>query len=95
MKSIIQNYEEEPWCYACGSTQWLHSHHCIGGSGRRVMSEKHGLKVILCKEHHTGKNGVHNGNNELLRNLQELAQRKFEETHTREEFIDVFGISFL
>lgn len=94
-KSIIQDYEEQPYCYVCGSNQFLHSHHCICGSGRRVMSEKYGLKLLLCMEHHTGKYGVHNGNYELARELQELAQRKFEETHTREEFRKEFGISFL
>lgn len=95
MQSIMQDFENEPWCYICGSTYMLAPHHCIEGSGRRLKSEEHGLKVLLCLDHHTGRNGVHSGNYELLRDLQEQAQRAFEKTHTRAEFIKEFGLSFL
>jgi hypothetical protein len=96
----MQDYENERWCYNCHSNRLLASHHCIEGSGRRQKSEKYGLKVLLCMDCHTGKNGVHNGNVELMRTLREEAQRAFERYHRdkqnpREYFRKEFGLSFL
>ena len=92
MQSIIQTTQE---CLVCRTTYNLHSHHCIGGVANRKQSEKYGLKVWLCARHHNMSNeGVH-FNKELDLKIKQLAQRKFEETHTREEFRAVFGKSWL
>jgi len=92
MKSIIQKNKE---CYVCRTTYGLHDHHIFYGSSNRKNSEKHGLKVWLCGYHHNlSNNGVH-FNNDLDRAIKEMAQRKFEETHTREEFRAIFGKSWL
>ena len=91
MKSILQQSKR---CYLCGrGGRWLHEHHIFEGS-RRQKSEEYGLKVWLCVKHHTGAEGAHSipGVRELL---HKAGQRKFEETHTREEFIRIFGKSYL
>lgn len=92
MKSIIQKRKE---CYVCGQVTNLHSHHILFGKNRR-NSEKYGLKVWLCYQHHEGTDGVHGKNgHELDLRLKKIAQRTFEETHTGEEFISIFGRSYL
>jgi len=89
LKSIIQ---DKKYCFICGTSQ-VEEHHIFRGPNRKV-SEQLGLKVWLCKEHHTGQTGVHN-NQGLNSYLQKLAQRKYEETHTREEFMQEIGRSYL
>lgn len=91
MKSILQN---EKRCFFCNSSQWLEEHHCFGGANRK-LSEKYGLKVWLCHNHHNEPPfGVHH-NAENMRKLRAAAQAKFEETHTREEFMRLFGKNYL
>lgn len=90
MKSIIQSKKQ---CYICGKSTFLHDHHIFEGS-RRQKSEEYGLKVWLCVFHHTGQDGAHNAS-WMRDRLHKIGQRKFEETHTREEFIKIFGKSYL
>ena len=62
----------------------------------RKLSEKYGLKVYLCSEHHRGIRGVHGRDGKTLDTyLKELAQSKFEEKESREKFRQIFGISYL
>ncbi len=92
MKSIIQ---KEKRCYLCGTTYNLHEHHCIHGSGNRKNSEKYGLKIWLCAAHHNMSNyGVHN-DAKLDLEIKQMAQKEFEKTHTREEFMKIFGKNYL
>lgn len=92
MKSIIQKNKE---CYVCGTTYGLHDHHIIYGTANRKQSEKYGLKVWLCQEHHTGSTGAH-FNKDLDLHLKKLAQEHFEALYgARNEFIRVFGRSYL
>ena len=91
MKSIIQEKKE---CYVCKMTLGLHSHHIFGAANRK-KSEQHGLKVWLCGYHHNLSNmGVH-FYKPLDIKLKRLAQEKYEETHTREEFMREFGRNYL
>lgn len=98
MKSILQKEKE---CYLCkilleiDTISGLHEHHIFEGTGRRKQSEKFGLKVYLCAKHHNmSEYGVHfNKNLDLM--LKRIAQEKFEETHTREDFIEHFIKSYL
>ena len=91
MESIIQ---KEKYCYVCGTTLGLHSHHIFGAANRK-KSEKQGLKVWLCGYHHNLSNqGVH-FHKPLDSRLKRLAQKKYEETHTREEFMQEFGKNYL
>ena len=91
MKSIMQ---KEKVCRICGTTYNIHEHHVFFGTSNRKQSEKYGLKVYLCYEHHEGTQGVHH-NRDLDIHLKQIAQQKFEETHTREEFRQIFGKSWL
>lgn len=92
MKSILQKEKE---CYYCKTTLNLEEHHCLYGTANRRIAERFGLKVWLCSEHHRGRNGVHGGNKYLNIKLKQLAQSKFEESHTREDFIKIFGKNYL
>lgn len=92
MKSIIQSEKE---CFVCKTTSNLHDHHIIFGTSNRKNSEKYGLKVWLCMEHHTGSTGAHQ-NRALDLRLKKLAQREFEaQFGNRDVFCKVFGKSFL
>ena len=92
MKSIIQT---EKQCFVCGKNYNLHDHHIIYGTSNRKQSEKYGLKVWLCYEHHTGNAGVH-FNRDLDLHLKKLAQERFEARYgARNEFINIFGKSYL
>lgn len=91
MDTILQNDKR---CYACGKSVRLHSHHIFFGQKNRKISEKYGLKVWLCVECHEGPRGVHH--NEVMDNaLKRIAQRQFEKTHTRQEFVALFGKNYL
>lgn len=81
-------------CYLCGSTQWIERHHVFGGSRRR-KSEEHGMVVDLCHWCHNepGRGVHHNKKRRLV--LQQEFQRKFEQTHSREEFMAIFGKNYL
>jgi hypothetical protein len=90
-KSILQN---EKVCYVTGSTLNLHEHHIFMGPNRKI-SEKHGFKVWLRADwHNMSDYGVH-FNAELDLHLKQECQIKFEERHSREEFIKLIGQNFL
>ena len=91
MNSIIQTEKE---CFITGSTINLESHHLFGNSNRE-NSEKYGLKVWLRHDwHNEPPYGVHQ-NAETAQYLHEVGQRAFEETHSREEFVKIFGRNYL
>lgn len=90
MKSILQDEKE---CFITGSTEGLHRHHIYFGRNRRV-SEENGFWVYLRSDFHTGENGVHH-NRGLDLMLKEICQRKYEETHSREEFMQLIGRNYL
>jgi len=96
-KSSIQS---EKVCYLCGAVRGglneLKEHHCISGTANRRMAEKYGLKVWLCNHdcHIYGPKSPHQCKETSLM-LHQVAQRKFEETHTREEFMEVFKKNWL
>lgn len=92
MESIV---DDERRCYECGVRANLELHHIYKGP-KRDAADRHGLTVYLCKTHHTGHNGVHGKNgHELDIELKQLGQKAFEKTKTREEFIEIFGKSYL
>lgn len=70
-------------------------HHVIFGTANRTLSEKFGLKVYLCPEHHrTGKDSAHL-NADIAKYLQKEAQKSFIKTFKDEDFRTVFGKNFL
>ncbi len=91
-ESIICN---EKCCFRCGTTQNLHRHHICSGAFRD-KSEKYGLWVYLCVEHHTGDTGVHSAKGIPYSNyLRKIAQERFEMTHTHEEWMKEFKRNYL
>ena len=72
--SIIQ---KEKRCYFCGRETDLERHHVFGGVANRPISEKYGLTVWLCHEHHTGNHGAQY-DKAMNRELKQEAQRAFQ-----------------
>ena len=91
-KSIMQS---EKICYLSGRTDWLEKHHLYQGANRK-LSEKYGLWVYLNHYwHNEPPNGVH-FNKENMERLHKEGQRAFEMIHgTREDFVRIFGRSWL
>ena len=92
--SILQS---EKVCYITGNTEGLHKHHIFFGHGLRQISEDNGFWVYLSWRLHNGSNEAVHGKNghELDLMLKQHAQRKFEETHSRDEFMALIGRSYL
>ena len=92
MNSILQN---ERKCFICGKQGQLDCHHCLSGISNRKHSERLGLKIWLCPDCHRKLHDDHHGR-ELELSIKQLGQRKFEEVYgTRQEFISIFGKSYL
>ena len=98
MKSIVQSEKE---CYLCRkyfdicNDTDLHEHHVFEGWGNRRISEQTGAKIWLCAKHHNmSEYGIHFNKDVDLEVKQEV-QMKFEETHSREEFMKLFGRNYL
>lgn len=98
MKSIMQ--KDDGVCYLCRKLNGdinpknTHEHHAIFGTAGRPLSEKYGLKVYLCYEHHVlGPEAVHN-NHKNARIVQADAQRAFEEHFPDKDFRKIFGRNY-
>ncbi len=95
MKSILQDYEEQRECFYCTCKSNLQDHHVFGAANRK-LSEKYGLKVLLCMKHHTGQiEGVHGQNKALRLELKKMAQREFEKLYGHEKYMKIFGKNYL
>lgn len=91
-KSIIT--DDLSLCIKCGRPADA-VHHCIYGIANRKLSDKYGLVVGLCYNHHTGQMGVHHGNRELDLELKQMAQRRFMEVYPDKDFMAIFGKNYL
>ena len=98
-KSVM--HQKDGTCYLCRELhddyryhRVLHEHH-IFGAANRCLSEKYGLKVYLCVDHHmTGPEAVHSCS-ETMDFLHKKGQQEFEQDHSREEFMEIFGKNYL
>lgn len=102
-KSILQGKKE---CFLCRhqaekegyygelTEKGLHKHHVIFGRGYRNLSEKYGLWVYLCLEHHEGMSGVHK-NKEVNVELRQQAERQFLKEHTIGKWMELFTRNYL
>lgn len=90
--SIIQ--ADTNYCFVCGR-YGTEIHHVLYGTGNRKLSDKYGLIVGLCYNHHRGNNGVHNGNKELDVHLKQTAQKAFIEHYSEREYFALFGRNYL
>ena len=92
MKSILQTEKE---CYLCQSKVLLEEHHIFPGNPGRKISERNGFKVYLCHYcHNEPPFGVH-FNRENMDKLKADCQRKYEETHSHNEFMKLIGRNYL
>ena len=92
-QSIIHPQRDRHRCLLCmweGNYQeqtGLQKHHVFMGPLR--------FFTWLCPEHHTiGSKAVHR-NHDACMKLQQYTQAKYEQTHTREEFMELTGRSYL
>lgn len=91
LKSAI--VEDMDVCMVCKRPR-QQIHHILEAYNRS-KSETYHYIAPLCAEHHTGPHGVHH-NRQMDIQFKQMAQRHFEKTHgTREDFIKVFGKSWL
>ena len=89
--SIIQ--KDTDYCYICGRYD-TEIHHIFFGIGNRKLSDKYGLVVGLCYNHHRGNEGVH-FNRELDMELKRVGQKAFMEHYPERDFLAVFGRNYL
>lgn len=87
-------------CFLCGKdgrAVHLERHHLIEGNGRRQLSEKFNLCVMLCPDcHRNGERAAHRNTATAL-SLHQYAERKWlwENEGTIDEFIQIFGKNYL
>lgn len=92
-KSIVQ--ADMSKCFICGTTQGLHTHEIFYGNANRKKSIKYGLYIRLCGNHHNlSSAGVH-FNKALDLSIKRMGQHKFEEEHSRKEFMKIFGRNYI
>ena len=92
MESILSN---EQCCYICERTDRLHRHHVYPGIANRRLSEQYGCWVYLCPEHHNMSPRSVHFDRDLDLWLRRVCQIQFERSHTRDEFREIFGKSYL
>ena len=101
MKSILHDKKDRT-CFLCmllhGDDSYkevLHEHHVIFGLANRRLSERHGLKVYLCLQHHEiGPEAIHR-NAEISDMVQAYAQRAFEKKWPEKNFYSIFGRNYI
>ena len=99
-KSILQDTGKDV-CFLCvllhgdeRQKSVLHTHHVFGGTANRKLSERYGLTVKLCPEHHTeGKEAAHR-NQEIAALLHRIGQEAFEKRFPDLDFIEIFGRNY-
>ena len=100
MKSIMHN-KEDGTCYLCMLLNWdyqrrnnLEEHHVFMGPNKQ-LSEKYGIKVYLCHEHHTGSAEAVHVNYEVCRRLQSEGQQAFMKHYPGKDFQKIFGKNYM
>lgn len=89
MRTVIHGDVDDA-CYLCHRGGALQVHHCVHGT-RRKAADEYGLTVHLCPICHTL---LHDhGYNDLF--LEKTAQLTFEREYGREEWMKIFGKSYL
>lgn len=76
-------------CYCCEGEK-EHIHEIYKGRNRKI-SIKNGFCIPICSKCHEKTENDAN----FLRKLQIICQQKYEETHTREEFMKIIGRNYL
>lgn len=85
-------------CEVCKRIAELEEHHCIGGPGRRKITDKYPeLKFMLCGTGcHRGTNGVHGKNGaDLALKLKQVGQHRFVAKYGMDEWMKLYGRNYL
>lgn len=91
MDSIMQG---EKICYLCKTPFNLHKHHIFRGIWR-ANADRLGCWIWLCGYHHNLSDfGIHS-RPELDLQIKRECQTVFEQTHTRQDFMNEFGRNYL
>lgn len=78
---------KEGICEVCGKySKYLDSHEIFGGSNRK-RSIQHKFVKLICPKCHS--------NETIINQLRIDTQKEYEKTHTRQEFINLIGKSYL
>lgn len=86
-KERDKNLIKSGYCGYCGKyCGKLDPHEVYGGSNRK-RSIQNGFVILLCRKCHS--------NEKILQELKKKTQKEFEGIHTREEFIEIIGKSYL
>ena len=86
--------QTEKECFITGATSGLHYHHIFGGA-LRPISDKNGFTVWLRGEYHNlSDHGVH-FDKTLDLSLKAACQAVYEQTHTRQEWMNLIGRNYL
>lgn len=82
-------------CFVCGRRiGGIEVHHIFYGPNRH-LSDEDGMMVHLCKMHHTGSEGVHNGNEELKRYLWRIGISAWLKYYgSKEKFLERYGRNY-
>ena len=90
IRSIISTAYQ---CFLCGSKRNLEVHH-IMSNANRDKSTKYGLVVYLCKDCHTGANGVHT-DYAKMEALRKIAQTQFMLVYPNYNWLALFHRNYL
>lgn len=88
--------EDIKTCYFTGAVHGVHWHHIFGKNQYdRKKSEQYGYMLpVVHWLHNMNPFSIHE-NSAFRLALKQMAQRHFEETHTREEFMLEFGENYI
>lgn len=95
MSKSLFNEEHNNICYLCHIWNYsLDRHHLLTGVRHRTLADDDGLYIYICRKCH---NNLHSSIHYIdkLEELKQMAQRKYEETHTRDEFVERYKKSYL
>jgi hypothetical protein len=88
-------------CFICERSETsynrLEVHHIFQGRGRRQLSDRYGLTVLLCRNCHTQSKYSAHQNADVARYLHRYGQEKAmrEQGWTKDEFKAIFGKNYL
>lgn len=74
-------------CEYCGRYSWRLDPHEVYGGSNRIRSIKNNFVKKLCRDCHEDE--------DIINELRKTVQEQFEKEHTREEFINLIGMSYL
>ena len=95
MKHCHSKLQTKVECIVCGGVTDLERHHVFFGNPNRRHAEEDGMWVWVCHHHHNASVVSFHMNRRMDLKLKKFAQGVYEQEHTREEFIQRYGKSYL